>query len=210
MLDGDTLRQAGVKCNIALSTSFQWRHKLLAMPAKIPPTKLGGIVEVDEAFFRESFKGKRTISHRKPRKHGRFSRKDANLQVPVLIALDRNEHEADFVLTADTKAQVHPCLKGLIRSDVLCTDGSQLYPTFAKDEGLCHKRILSTNQVRTSENGVFHIQTLNNYISRLRGWLERFRGVGTAYLGNYLAWWRSVAFEELLSRRAWLNTALKT
>lgn len=211
MLDGDTLRQASAKCKIALSTSFQWRHKLLAMPASRQPAKLGGIVEVDETFFRESFKGKRTILHRKPRKHGRFSRKDAKLQIPVLIALDRNEHEADFVLAADTKAQVHPCLKGLIRPDaVLCTDGSQLYPQFAEEEGLCHKRILSINQARTTGDGAFHIQTLNNYVSRLRGWLVRFRGVGTAYLGNYLAWWRNIAFEELLSRRAWLHAALKT
>jgi hypothetical protein len=69
---------------------------------------------------------------------------------------------------------------------------------------------LSTNPLRAIEDGVFHIQTLKNYIFRLRGWLVQFRGVGTAYLGNYLAWWRSVAFEELLSRRAWLNAALGT
>jgi len=38
--------------------------------------------------------------------------------------------------------------------------------------------------------GQFHIQNVNGYMSRLRGWMRRFNGVGTEYLPNYLGWMR--------------------
>ena len=53
------------------------------------------------------------------------------------------------------------------------------------------------------EDEVFHIQTLNNYVSRWRGWMQKFHGVGTEYLENYLAWFRVVG-QEPNTARSWL------
>ncbi|WOT03993.1 IS1595 family transposase [Shewanella youngdeokensis] len=209
MVAGKTLRQAAKFCQISLTTSFRWRHHFLAKPEQHKAKQLSGIVEVDETFFRESFKGKRQITHRKPRQRGGGKACDAAPLVPVLLMLDRSEHEADFVLVSDCIAEVHPCMENRIKADsVLCTDGSQLYPNFAKNHKLFHKRILNENMARTLESGTFHIQTVNNYTARLKAWLPRFYGVGTDYLANYLAWWRSTAFEELSTGRDWLNEAL--
>ncbi|MFT6990663.1 MAG: hypothetical protein ACJASL_002645 [Paraglaciecola sp.] len=36
----------------------------------------------------------------------------------------------------------------------------------------------------------FHIQNVNNYISRLKTWIVWFNGVGTDYLVHYLGWRR--------------------
>lgn len=36
--------------------------------------------------------------------------------------------------------------------------------------------------------GLYHIQNVNNYHSRLKGWIDRFKGVSTKYLDNYLSW----------------------
>jgi hypothetical protein len=36
--------------------------------------------------------------------------------------------------------------------------------------------------------GAIHVQNVNAYHSRLRGWLQPFRGVASRYLGNYLGW----------------------
>jgi hypothetical protein len=44
--------------------------------------------------------------------------------------------------------------------------------------------------------GIFHIQNVNAYHSRLKGWMERFHGVATRYLPNHLGWRR---FLERLS-----------
>lgn len=209
MTNGSTLRAAAKTCEMALSTSFRWRHLLLAMPEVHKASRLGGIVEADETFFRESFKGKRQISGRKPRHHGRANKGETVPLIPVLILLDRYEQEADFVLENNTIEEMHPCIHNRItKGAVLCTDGSQAYLAIAKEEDILHKRILSDNSKRTIEDGTFHIQTLNNYISRLKGWMQRFYGAGTAYLGNYLAWWRFIAQYKADKRQNWLDEAL--
>jgi hypothetical protein len=56
------------------------------------------------------------------------------------------------------------------------------------------------------EDEVFHIQTLNNYMSRWRGWMQKFHGVGTEYQENYLAWYRVVC-QEPNSARSWCFVA---
>lgn len=35
-----------------------------------------------------------------------------------------------------------------------------------------------------------HIQNVNNYHSRLKGWIDRFNGVATKYLDHYLSWFQ--------------------
>jgi len=209
MNEGLTLRQAAKRCDINLATSFQWRHRFLQQPEAHRAATLGGIVEADEAFFRESFKGKRTIHHRLPRKHGRPGADGSNPLVPVLMLLDRYEREADFVLSTNSQEEIKPCIEGRVKADsVLCTDGSRLYPAVAKDAFLLHRPVPKGTPGRTKGNGVFHIQTLNNYIARLRGWLCRFNGVGTDYLSGYLGWWRVVTQQRLESRRAWLEEGM--
>ena len=34
--------------------------------------------------------------------------------------------------------------------------------------------------------GIYHIQNVNNYDSRLKSWMRRFNGVATKYLDSYL------------------------
>ncbi len=38
--------------------------------------------------------------------------------------------------------------------------------------------------------GLYNIQNVNNYHRRLKGWIQRFNGVATKYLNNYLAWFQ--------------------
>ena len=40
--------------------------------------------------------------------------------------------------------------------------------------------------------GIYHIQHLNNYHSRLKSFLNSFNGVSSKYLNNYLTWNNSV------------------
>ena len=56
--------------NIDLTTEYRWRHHFLTAPTKTQTKNVYGIVEADETFFLESFKGKRTIEHRNARKRG--------------------------------------------------------------------------------------------------------------------------------------------
>lgn len=38
--------------------------------------------------------------------------------------------------------------------------------------------------------GLYHIQNVNNYHSRLKGWIQRFNGVATKYFDHYLSWFQ--------------------
>ena len=40
--------------------------------------------------------------------------------------------------------------------------------------------------------GPWHIQNVNAHHSRLKSWIARFHGVATAYLENYLGWFRAL------------------
>jgi hypothetical protein len=40
--------------------------------------------------------------------------------------------------------------------------------------------------------GPWHIQNVNAYHNRFKGWLQRFKGVATSYLPNYLGWFRAL------------------
>ncbi|GIM29858.1 hypothetical protein CPJCM30710_25240 [Clostridium polyendosporum] len=51
---------------------------------------------------------------------------------------------------------------------------------------------------------LYHIQNVNAFHSRLKDWLERFKGVASKYLDNYLAWFNFVEkyqFEHIKSKR---------
>lgn len=208
MIDSLTLRQAAARLDIDLTTAFRWRHRFLSMASKTQASEVNGIIEADETFFKESYKGKRTIPHRSARHRGgqgkRTSKED---QVPVLIVRDRSGQVRDFVFDHLTKEQVHASLRPIVNKDaILCTDGASWYQTFAKQEQIAHHRLIRLDRQRVIGKA-FHIQNVNAYIARLKTWMKRFHGVGTAYLANYLGWRR--LFETMeISEKAWLRLAL--
>jgi IS1 family transposase len=80
------------------------------------------------------------------------------------------------------------------------------HKTFSSDHGIAHHRLITLDNQRVIGKE-YHIQNVNSYISRLKGWLARFHGVGTAYLPSYLAWRR--LFENAqVSEEAWLRAAI--
>ena len=112
--------------------------------------------------------------------------------VPVLVGRVRGTHEvADSVRTAMTAAQAEDALRPVVGPDtLLCTDGSGAQRTAAAKLGVTSKSVAVGHQGRISE-GVYHVQTVNNYHERFKTWVNRqLRGVSTKHLPNYLAWMR--------------------
>lgn len=70
MIDGMTLPKIAEELEIHTSTAFYWRHKILNALRSLGFSTLKGIIESDETYFLESEKGKKQITHRKPRKRG--------------------------------------------------------------------------------------------------------------------------------------------
>lgn len=204
MIDGQSVRKAAQTCDIDRTTSFRWRHRFLTMPRALKDDLLQGIVEADETYFLESFKGSRRLP-RAPRKRGGKAKKRglSAEQIPVLVVRDRYGATTDSVLKKVTEETVGAVLKPVLAEDaLLCTDGSPVYRALARTEGIEHHAVIASQGERVKEK-VFHIQNVNAYDSRLKGWMMRFRGVATKYLPNYLGWRRLLEKQgsELNSQR---------
>lgn len=203
MWEGVSLRKSAKALNITLRTSFRWRHIFIKAPASFEPSSLTGVIEADETFLPESFKGKRKIA-RKSRKRGGGRIK----QVPIIIALDRSGVVSHKVLERNTKENIQAQLKPLLSSgSVLCTDGNLSYKDIAEELDIDHKRLIGLDNQRVIE-GIYHIQTLNNYMKRWKGWLKRFNGIGTDYIENYLSWFRFMEDNKEYSDQTWIKEAL--
>ena len=189
LIDGLSVRKAAERCNIHKDTAFRWRHRFLTLIEKHQANHEEGIVEADETFFLESFKGQRKLS-RPARKRGGVgsTRGYSPEHIAVLIVRDRHRATADFILPNINKTTISEALGKLIDKDaVLCTDGAAVYASFARDSGIQHEVVKAQKQ---RVRGAFHIQNINAYDSRLKGWMKRFNGVATKYLKNYLGWRR--------------------
>ena len=189
LIDGQPLRRTATLCDVTKNTALLWRHRFLQAPAVHQASHEQGIIEADETFFLKSLKGQRHLP-RPARRRGGVGRTRGTGQdhVPVLVVRDRSGATADFILEKLDAAHVRKVLKPLLDSDaVLCTDGAAVYAAFAKTEGVAHQP-LPTRGPRVK--GVFHIQNVNAYDSRLKNWMLHCHGVATKYLDNYLGWRR--------------------
>lgn len=195
---GLSVRKAAARLGVHRTTAFRWRHRFLTVARETKDQHLGGVVEADEAYFLRSFKGQRrelTIhGHgRKPRRRGGSAAKRglSNEQVPVLVARNRTGQMTDHLLSTGNKQGLLAVLPVTVALDaVLCTDGSAMLASAAKDLGLEHHALNTLRGER--KRGAWHVQNVNAHHSRLKGWIARFHGVATSYLPNYLGWFRAL------------------
>jgi transposase-like protein len=210
LIDGISIRQAARGCGIDKNTAFLWRHRFLQQAAGHRAEHESGIVEADETFFLESFKGRRMLP-RPARKRGGVGRTRGTGpdQIPVLVVRDRSGQTADFRLEKLDAPHVIAVLRPLIEPDaILCSDSAGVYAAFARATGITHYAINVQQGHRVIE-GAFHIQNVNAYDSRLKNWMRRFHGVATKYLDNYLGWRRLLErYRENISPILCLREAL--
>ena len=204
-----SLKKTAITCAVTISTAFRWRHRFLRPIQQDNPIKLEGIAEADETYFLESFKGQRFLSRPSRKRGGKAeSRGLSREQIPVLIARDRAGTVIDGVLADQTTSSIAKLLAGRVGKDnILCIDGGNALRGFVYAEKIQFKIIPSSKHIH-EQDPVFHIQNVNAYHSRLKGWMRRFHGVATKYLPNYLGWRRM--FEKpksMLSSTAWVQCA---
>ena len=186
----ETLDEMQARLDIDRKTAVRWRRRFLAALQDPGQKTLSGIVEADEPFVRQSLKGSRK-QEREPRKRGEPAKHGGTHPddfVCVYTARDRSKETAHQV-TIDQRTPVFKdFLKPIVAKDsVLCSDGKTGYAWFARDEGI-HHVVLSAKDKVYVQDGIYHIQNVNAYHSRLKRFLSRLRGVATCYLEQYLTW----------------------
>jgi transposase-like protein len=179
-----TLSDMQCELQISRKTAIRWRRRLLSGLRTPESTSLNGIVEVDETFVRQSIKGCRLENDRLAR-YGGTHHDD---YMGVWTARDRSKTTIHQLTTDQHLSTFYGFLTPIIEpGSVLCTDGKRGYAPFARTTGIEHVVLSAKNQQYVHE-GVFHIQNVNTYHSRLKQFLSRLKGVATKYLSYYLTW----------------------
>lgn len=69
---------------------------------------------------------------------------------------------------------------------IICTDSHKSYIKFAQNFNIELKQIKRGRH----KEGLYHIQHINAFHSKLKKWMYRFNGVATKYLSNYMYWFK--------------------
>jgi transposase-like protein len=210
LINGETVAKAAERCGVDYTTAFRWRHRFLEALNRDQPASLSGIVEADETFILESFKGKRRGLPRAARKRGgKASKRGLSAeQIPVMVARDRSGATIDAVLPRLDAASITAALGRVIaQSAELCCDGGSAIKAFARRSKVKF-HVLPAPGVPLPEAPDLHINNVNAYHSRLKEWMRRFHGVATANLPSYLSWRRTIeALGTTSNPDAWIKGA---
>jgi transposase-like protein len=211
MIEGKSLAKTAALCGVHPTTAFRWRHRFLRAPASDKPRALKGIVEADETFILESFKGRWSDLPRKARKRGGTARHAGLYQdnIPVLVARDRKGATFDAVLPQVDGASVEAALAGVVTpGNHLIGDGGKAIAAFARRAGIPFHPVPAPGKP-TPEAPHLHINNVNAYHGRLKQWLARFNGVATKNLPNYLGWRRALeGWGGQLAPQTWIKGAI--
>ena len=186
-----------------------WRHNILDALRLLYKTKLKGVIESDEAYFRVSYKGHRKFENidRRSRRCGSsmFDKRKRGLskdQVCVPCAIERKTKSIISKIGGLGKPSIKT-IENVFSNKfkekfILCTDKEKSYIKFSKSSELEHIRLEDV----TSKKQVYHIQTINSFHSRLKDFMRNFNGVSTKHLNNYLT------YNSVISENSSRNTEL--
>jgi hypothetical protein len=152
ILLGYSIRKSASIVSVGVKTSFFMRHKILdAIRTYMGIGDVYGVVEMDETFVAESFKGNQKKSGfampRKSRKRGKeVSKRGINKeQICIATAIDRNNN---IVMEMVCKGRIRSkdlerlYVEHLEEGSIICTDSHKSYIQFSRI------RILSTFKSR--------------------------------------------------------------
>lgn len=207
LLSGYSIQKSADQVGISLATSFAWRHRLLSSFKDVSSEQFIGVVESDETYFLHSEKGSKHLK-RGSRKRGSSAKRDGinDEHIAVIVTMDRQGNKAMKVSNKGriTTMHIQKELEGKVsKQSVFCTDGHPSYAGFAKREQLDHKKIIASKGQRVIDRQ-YHIQNVNSLDSRLKSFMNKFNGVSTKYLQNYLNWF--LALEKVKHSTTKLKT----
>src|SRR5699024_5395244 len=144
-------------------------------------------VQMDKNNFINKKKKQKKKKDKKQRKRGGSAKKRciSNEQVCVLGARDRDKTTFSQILGMGrlTKDQLDKIIGNRFSNEnILCIDSWRAFKTYAAEKEKDIYQYKSDGKIRTK--GLYHIQNVNNYHRRLKGWIQRFNGVATKYLNN--------------------------
>lgn len=201
MLDDNTLSQCAEKCGIHINTAFLWRHKILAASQEQNKDQvLEGNIQIDETYFRESYKGnhsnnKTFVWTRSAYERGSNSKADkssirkrglSSEQVCVPCAITSSRLTIAKVCklgSASVKGLMSVFENHIAEGSTIISDCYKSYPAFARNI----KASLCQIDDKTPFDKEFNIQRVNYMHSAMkRQFNNLYKGVSTKYLNYYI------------------------
>ena len=105
-----------------------------------------------------------------------------------------------------TAQQLETVLDGVLHDCVLCSDAAAGYRKYASTKQIPLQVLNATRGAK--RYGLYHLNNVNAYHSRLKRWINPFNGVSTKYLPNYLVWFQRQDSMGLLPHSVGANRLL--
>jgi transposase-like protein len=212
VLDSRTVRAAATITGVHRTTSFRWRHRFVPGVMRDRLATLSDIAEADETYLLESQKGSRRMTRPARRRGGVAPYRGIGYAHDcVLVACDRCGGALDFHTGRGpvSAAQLASSLGPVVATGaLLMSDGAAAYRRFAEDKGIRHAWVDLRAGAR--KRGDVHIQHVNGWHARFKGWLTQFRGVASCYLAHYSGWQRVLDTATLVTPAQLLVVAART
>ena len=212
MIEATSVAKAAERCHVHPTTAFRWRHRFLGSPALDKPKTLTGLVEADETFILELFKGRRSdLSRRRASEAARRSTPACSSRTFPFSS--RATASADHRRGV---AQCRPRLDrggaqrgGHARHRFVC-DGGKAIVAFARRANIPVHVVRAPGKPRP-EAPDLHLNNVNAYHGRLKEWIARFHGVATENLPYYLGWRRALeAWGDRATPQNWILGAMES
>lgn len=190
-LNAVPLLYTAAQLDCAVDTVFHMRHKFLILLEQLIEEQgsiMDGIVEIDETYVPDSYKGIKDIQGRKARKHGESAVKRglSNEMMCVQMGSNRNGKEVALCINRAKPSSdevicvFHPLIKD---KTMLINDG-----LFSNYELIKLRHLTSMVVGHHKEyTEVVHLNTVNNMHSGFKELYRSYRGVASKYLNRYLA-----------------------
>lgn len=212
MLSGMTIRQSAKMTKINVATAFYWRHKILdSMFFLENKENLSDEIQISDTFFPDSHKGEKgkVMEKRSNRVGGKLGLRN---YVSVLCLIDGKDKIVLDPICRDV-FWLYGIEKWLDKRIVLEPNARFISSVNKFDNKLAIK--MFKNKIR---KGKFE-ETYRgrNLAKSLKTWIgEKFRGVATKYLNNYLVWFKYnmagkfKTYKEFLSKNLNILMSLKS
>lgn len=189
-IDQLSLRACAEKCGVCLRTAWFMRRRVIECIQRYNPSfnaVAGDRVEIDETYFRDSYKGYRKGTMPRParKSNGKASKRGLSKeQVCVVTGID--DEGASFLVVSGRgmlgRDRAFKVLDGRIgKGALVVTDKAGAYPAVLERLGA---------KLEQKDSHAHAINRINSLHSRLKDFMHGFKGVSTKHLQSYLSWFK--------------------
>lgn len=184
---GDSITRTAETCEVAVSTSFKMRHKIMSFLEKDEDSiKVAEEVELDEKYLLYSHKGTR-INGVKSRHRGGTASKNgiSDEQICLLTAVERKGSSflRAYNMGRPSSDDVMNLSSHIKEGAYLWTDNHNSYNKLTQKLG--SKRVIISSKEEYDK--VNHLNNVNSFHSMIARWYKHMRGVATKYINRYAA-----------------------